>query len=206
MYMTARFILILALGAWLCGACQQSEAPSPIDPTALIEALQSDPDTEEYAVYSALINNNFKGDITQVLIMDQTRIVNPGLLEQHLGDFQENTPLAPELVNSFKERNQQPHPIEPALDIELDYQLLSQEELDAFRPTDEASGWQLLYEKYPQSTGFIYLSRVGFNADFSQALVYYEVYHYDQPLYGGYLLMSKQDGRWVVENGFEWMT
>jgi len=168
---------------------------------------QADPDTEEYAVYNALLESEFKGDsIDQILIIDHTRVNKSELLEKDLSEFQENIPLAPELVASFKERNQQPYPLKPGLNFGLEYQLLTQEEVDELHPLDEASGWKLLYEKYPNSYGFVYLSRVGFNADFSQALVYISAYHYEQPIEGGYYLMTKQDGRWVVEIGYEWIT
>ena len=168
---------------------------------------QPDPDVEEYAVYNDLLKAEFKGDeIDQVLIIDHTRVNNTKLMEQDLAAFHEHTPLAPELVTSFKERNQQPYLLKPVLDFGMEYQLLTQEEVDELRPLDEASGWKLLYEKYPNSYGFVYLSRVGFNADFSQALVYTSSYHYEQPIKGGYYLMIKKDGHWVVETGYEWMT
>jgi len=195
MYMRIGFILILALVAYLCASCQQSPIPLP------------DPDIEEYAVYNDLLEAEFKGgEIDQVLIINQTRVNHTKLLEQDLVAFHEHTPLAPELVASFKERNQGPYPLKPVLDFGMEYQLLTQEEVDELRPLDEASGWKLLKEKYPNSYGFVYLSRVGFNADFSQALVYIESFHYEQPIKGGYYLMIKKDSRWVVETGYEWMT
>ena len=210
MNVTARIILVLVLGASLCAACQQSATPSPTSPTPTSRptaAPQLDPDIEEYTVYTALLESSFTGEYTkQILIMDHTRVPNPGLVEQNLTDFQEGFPLDEELINSFKEQNQQPYLLEPVLELKWEYQLLSQEEVDEFRPQDEASGWQLFYEKYPGGVGFIYLSRVGFNADLSQALVYYEHYHYDQPILGGYYFMTRQEGGWVKEYGYEWMT
>jgi hypothetical protein len=193
--MRTRFILILVFGAYLCATCQQSATPLP------------DPDVEEYAVYNALLEAEFKGDnINQILIIDHTRVNKTELLEQDLAAFQENIALAPEMVASFKERNLHPHQLKPVLDFGMDYQLLAQEEVDELRPLDEASGWKLLKEKYPDSYGFVYLSRVGFNADFSQALVYTDSFHYEKPIKGGYYFLIKQDGRWVVENGYEWIT
>ena len=206
MYAKVRFILMLAFGAYLCTSCHQGSTLSPGSLTPVSESTatpQPDPDIEEYAVYNDLLEAQFKGNnLDQVLIIDHTRVNSAGLLEQDLTAFQEYSPLAPELVTSFKERNQQPYPLKPI----LDFQLLSQEEVDELHPLDEASGWKLLYEKYPNSYGFVYLSRVGFNADFSRALVYMDTFHYEQPLMGGYYLLVKQDGRWVVENGYEWMT
>ena len=205
-----QFILILAFGACLCVSCQQNPIHTPANPTSVIASTpqpQSDPDIEEYTVYNDWLEAEFKGDkLDQVLIIDHTRANSTKLMEQDLATFQEYTPLSPELVASFKERNQQSYPLKPVLDFGVKYQLLTQEEVDELRPLDEASGWKLLYEKYPNSYGFVYLSRVGFNADFSEALIYTESFHYDQPIKGGYYLMVKQEGRWVVENSFEWMT
>jgi hypothetical protein len=82
--------------------------------------------------------------------------------------------------------------------------LLTQEEVDELRPLDEASGWELLYEKYPNSYGFVYLSRVGFNADLSQALVYISASHYEWSIEGSYYLMTRNDGRWEVKNSYGW--
>jgi hypothetical protein len=197
MYAKTRFIPIFVLVVCFCASCQGISTPSP----------QIDPDIEEYVVYNALLESKFaSSNISLVLFIDHTRVNNQALLEQDLASFQEHTPLDGELINSFKERNQQPYPLEPILDFGVEYQLLAQEKVDELRPLDEASGWKLFNEKYPNAVGFIHLSRVGFNADFSQALVYIAHYRYDQPLQGGYYLMVKQDGGWVVENSYEWMT
>ena len=193
MNVTPRFILILTIAACMCASCQQNSAALP----------QIDPDLEEYVVYNALLESKFASDnISQVLFIDHTRVNNQVLLEQDLASFQADTPLERELINSFKERNQQPYPLEPILDFGVEYQLLTQEEVDELRPLDEASGWKLLYEKYPNSYGFVYLSRVGFNADFSQALVFMGTFHYERLMEGGYYLMIKQDGRWVIEASY----
>jgi hypothetical protein len=203
-------ILILTFGACLCVSCQQNPINIPASSTSVSAPTpkpKPDPDIEEYAVYNDFLEAEFKGDeLDQILIIDHTRVNSTKLMEQDLATFQEYTPLSPELVASLKERNQQSYPLNPVLDFGVKYQLLMQEEVDELCPLDEASGWNLLYEKYPNSYGFVYLSRVGFNADFSKALIYTESFHYDQPIKGGYYLMVKQDGRWVVETGYEWMT
>ena len=138
--------------------------------------------------------------------MDHTSVVNSGLLEQHFDMIQENTPLPPDLKASFVERNQHPYPLEPELDLDVKYQLLSQEKVDALQPMDKASNWKLFDQKFPETVGFIYLSRVGFSDDMNKALIYYEQYHYDQPLIGGYTIYTWQDGEWVGEGSLEWMT
>jgi len=206
--MRVRFILLLAFSAYLCASCQQNPTPTLASSAPTSESTATplpDPDIEEYAVYNDLLEVEFKGaDIDQILIMDHTDVTNPKLLDQNLTDFDLYTTLVPELIASFKERNQQPHQLKPILDFGVEYQLLTQEEVDELRPLDEASGWKLLYEKYPNSYGFLYLSRVGFNADFSQAFVYTSTFHYDMGLKGDYFLMVKQEGRWVIESRYGW--
>ncbi|MFC2025575.1 hypothetical protein ACFLUC_00085 [Chloroflexota bacterium] len=223
MYVRGRFILVFALSTYLCASCQQISTPSPTSSTPVRESTattipatstplsepattpQTDPDIEEYTVYNALLESRFAGaNIDQILIIDHTEVNSPALLEQNLADFQKNTPLAPELVASFKQRNQQPYPLRPVLEFGTEYQLLTQEDVDELYPLDEASGWELLYEKYPNSYGFLYLSRVGFNADFNQALVYSSTSHYEQPIEGGYYLMVRKDGRWEVDSSYGW--
>lgn len=209
MNVKARIILILVIGASLCASCQQGVTPltSRSTPTQQpTETPQLDRDIEESAVYEALLKDSFRGEIEQYLIMDQTRVNHQTLLEQDLENLQEYKPLDKELMEEFIAVNKQPSPLEPILDIDLEYQLLSQAEIDALRPLDEESGWQLYYEKFPNAVGFLYLSRVGFNADLSQALVYYEQYHYDQPITGGYQVLNRQDGEWVSEYGYQWDT
>jgi len=223
MYVRVRYILILAFGAYLCASCQQISTPVPTTSTPVSEVTattspatstplseptttpQTDPDIEEYAVYNDLLASKFKGaDIDQVLIIDHTRVHKTKVSEKDLTEFDEYLPLAPELVASFVERNQQPYPVKPVLDFGMEYQLLTQAEVDELRPLDEASGWKFLYEKYPNSYGFVYLSRVGFNADFSQALVHISTFHYEQALEGGYYLMIRQVEGWEIESSYVW--
>jgi len=171
MHTRIRFILILTFGASLFASCQKISTAVPDTSTPArdsTDAPQTDPDSEEYVVYNALLESKFAGDpIDRILIIDHTRVNSPGLMERDLEVFQENTPLATELVTNFKERNQQPYQLKPDLNFGVDYQLLTQKEVDEMRPLDEASGWRLLDEKFPNSYGFVYHSRVGFNADFS---------------------------------------
>ena len=196
MFMRIQFILILAFGAYLCASCQQISTSPTVTP-------QLDPDIEEYVVYTALLESRFAGDdIGQILFIDQTDVSSESLLERDLAAFQESTPLEGKLINSFIELSKQPYPLEPDLDFGLEYLLFTQEEVVELRSQDEASGWTLLYDKYPNAYGFVYLSRVGFNADFSQALVFMSTFHYERLMEGEYYLMIKQDGRWVIEASY----
>ena len=111
MYTKNRIILIIAVGAYLCASCQQAAThPSPSStPVSVATATPlPDPDIEDYAVYNDLLTSKFKGaDIDQILIIDHTRVHKSKVTEKDLTEFQEYMPLAPELVTSFVERNQQ---------------------------------------------------------------------------------------------------
>jgi len=210
MNVKARIILIFVICTSLCAACGQAGPPPTASPTATpqpTDAPQLNREVEESVVYATLLTHSFKGDfIEQYLIVDHTRVNNPGLLEQDLENLQEYKPLKEGVMEDFLAANQQPSALGPILDIDLQVQLLTQEEIDELRPLDKESGWQLYNEKFPNAVGFIYLSRVGFNPDLTQALVYYEQYHYDQPITGGYQVFNWQDGQWVAEYGYQWDT
>ena len=197
MNLKLRTLIFFIIGACLCVSCQDFFAPPK----------NIDIDSEEYAVYNAVLESWYElSTVSQVLLIDHTRVNSDELLEFDLASFQETTPLDGELINSFKERNKEPYPLKPDLDFGLDYQLLTQEEVDKLYPQDKASGWELFWEIYPEASGFIYLSRVGFSANFKNALVYMAQYRYDQPIHGGYYLLIKKQGGWEIINGYEWMT
>ena len=72
-----------------------------------------------------------------------------------------------------------------------------------FTPADEemfkqADGWRAFYAKYPGSVGYVSLSRVGFNNEADQALVY--VGHTCGGLCGTgkLVLLQKQNGLWGI--------
>jgi hypothetical protein len=64
-------------------------------------------------------------------------------------------------------------------------------------------GWARFYDEYPQSEGFLSLSRVGFGRKKSQALVYVALVrgHLSGRMWGDgrYILVLKKKGRWRVQ-------
>jgi hypothetical protein len=58
--------------------------------------------------------------------------------------------------------------------------------------------WQAFYRMYPLSYGLVRLSRVGFNADTTTAIIYYD--RMSGPLGGNgiYLILQKREGRWEI--------
>lgn len=204
MHRTARFLPIFIIYAILFAACQQGSSLSNNDSTAQVQSPLSQ-DTEEYAIYAKLIANEFSGEyVKQVLIMDHTDGVSQGLLELNLSEW--GITIDKETIDSFLARNQESYQLEPNLDLALEYQLITQEEVEESKPEYESGGWEEFNKKYPDSSGFITFSKVGFNSDLSQALVFFELSLYGQLLEGGYYFMVWQDGEWVVDSSYVFNT
>jgi hypothetical protein len=183
--------------AWVFTACGR---PQPTPATPVPES------SDEYAVYSALIQTRYidPGSVELVVIQDQTSIewVNDDALsyiEQELGG------VTRDLLQDFTDKNQETRDLEAALNLSVDYVFISQAEQEALFSTD--TGWTEFYEKYPASQGLLSLSRVGFNPQRDQALVY--VGNQSDWLLGVgfYFLLAQRDGAWkVVEEIFAWVT
>jgi hypothetical protein len=64
---------------------------------------------------------------------------------------------------------------------------------------DNFSGWENLYKRYPEATGIIRVSAIGFNPERTQALVYVERGCGATCGQGGYVLLSKEGKVWKVQ-------
>jgi len=84
--------------------------------------------------------------------------------------------------------------------IVFDYEILGTDELNS---AFENGSWTAFYKQYPGSTGVLGFSRVGINGDGTQALFYAS--NNCGGLCGGgtYVIMAKQDGRWVIDKEIE---
>jgi len=173
--------------------------PGPtVTPPPAIEA-------EEYAVYSALIEQNPIGyDLGSfIVIREHTTVLDADNFERSL----ENTgPLPAELVDSYRSRNAESYTLRPNLDLEQDYALMPQEEaVELFRQGGEK--WDEFYTEYPGAEGLFVVSRVGFSANEDQALVRIGFVCYDVCGAGGTYLLIKEEGSWKVqETLMGWMS
>ena len=165
---------------------------------------------EDYAVYSALINKMFiKDDIKFVVIQDQTQIY---YLSHQSPDERTNyiikglSPVSGSTLRSFFERNKQQIKLSGHFKLKTPYIILAKQEIeDFFKPRIEVEdplhkAWEEFYRKYPDSPGFIMLSRVGFDAEKKQALVY--IGHACGGLcgQGRYVVLTKEEGNWEIKN------
>jgi hypothetical protein len=184
-------LLFLALIICTLSACTLA-LPSTPQPTPLV----TDIDPEEYALFSAMLDQNIVGyhPDAPVVIRDQT---SPDI--DHL-EFALKGPhdLPKELVQAYRLRNDQPYTLDANFALKRAYTLMPQAEYDELLRTGGAS-WEDFEGKYPQAKGVFFFSRAGLNAARDEAVVSISYYCGSLCTEGGVFLMVKQDGVWKVE-------
>ena len=72
---------------------------------------------------------------------------------------------------------------------------------------DSVNGWEEFYRRYPDSPGITTLSRVGFNRERTEALVYMGAQLHYLAGAGNLYRLEKQDGVWkIVEKVMLWIS
>lgn len=164
-------------------------------------SAQSRVQTEEYAVYSALVERmNRSEQIKLVVIKEETvsRTLDAGFLTKNEKLSERLAPLVQQTLEDYIDKNREVHKLSIDLDIELPYKLLTKaEEIEIFKIRDkEHDGWKIFSEKYPGAFGYTAFSAVGFNSAMDQALVF--VSHYCGWLCGSgsLVVLVKHEGIW----------
>jgi hypothetical protein len=162
---------------------------------------QASPEPEEYVVYNALLKEMFIGKETKQLVVEKYTAVSdysngdPGQMLEML------SPLSKETTEDFKTKNEQPYELSDRFNLKVKINFLGKNELEQlFRRRDEKyDGWKIFRQKYRTAGAIVTLSRVGFNADKSQALIFVG-YQCDWLCgEGNYILLIKKEGEWKIE-------
>ena len=190
--------LTLALGMVVAAMTSGCVRPSVVDRQ-----------TEEYAVYSGLINSfqsEFGADL--LLVANQTTPTvsrDREFDEKEFIKYQLPDTTAKETLNDYKLIDSQPLNIANRFAINRRYILLSNQEARSYFENSDTRF--RLQEKYPTSSGRIMmLSRVGFNRRMNEALVYAWEYCGGDCGGGGYYLLRKEDGAWKVKEKKLWIS
>lgn len=77
--------------------------------------------------------------------------------------------------------------------MKVDYVLLNEKE------SQDIKGWDEFYKKYPNSPGIISVSRVGFNKEKNQAVVYVGLQSDYLAGRGVIFLLEKKDNSWQIK-------
>jgi hypothetical protein len=133
-------------------------------------------DVEEHAVYSALLIPLYQGGHTdRVLIRDLTSIdgFNYKSRDNMLEEITRQLPLMQaETLDSFFDANEQSYLFDKRLRLPGASRFVDAQQIESYFSEGEG-GWQAFDRDYPHYGGFITLSKVGFNRDMNQALVYF---------------------------------
>jgi hypothetical protein len=215
---SARIIaLAFALATLLAPAALRAPAAPPARAMGAPANAAEELDAEEYAVISAAINGRHGQEEEKesservILIKDMTEpwMGFEGDPERFVAELKESSKeLSDETIQDYKAKNQQSHKLAARLDVKVHYVLVDADEINGFFKEKGPGGWEDFYKKYPKSGGFTTFSRVGFNADRTQALVYQS--HSCGGLCGGgsCLLFVKKDATWVRKGavGGSWVS
>ena len=176
-----KFAAFLALVSVTVACSFLSGAPTPT--AAEIEL-------KEQEVYAFFLDD--AGDVP--LILQDISTQNPGQSRQ---DIKSNVRGASnETVDNFLERNAQPGQLSPEMQFDKEYILLKPDELSALA---SQSNWGVaLREKYPNSNGYLYFSRVGLNSELDQALIYVGQVFGPLACTGDYYLLEINNGEWLL--------
>jgi hypothetical protein len=157
---------------------------------------------EEYAVYSTLLNALYDGGHSdRILIRDHTSvdnleykaIVNP------LEDLRRQVPLVQsETLASFRDANEQSYSLDDRLRLPGTIGWISEREIEDYF-SEGGGGWQAFNRDHQNAGGFITLSRVGFNGDMNQALVYLASACGETCGLGSLVFLVKEGGTWKVK-------
>ena len=181
---------------------------------------------EEYVVYSALINATYakyipgyprpQQHIKMIVINEHT--------SQRVSDMEEiGKEAGNDILADYKAKNSQSYQLQNLFKLDVNCVLICKEELkeifiyegpgrpqECQKKPDKEFGerpnpdncmeaeWEKFYDKFPNSQGIMSLSRVGFNQDGTEALVYVEDWCGWLCGEGNYVLLSKENGQWVI--------
>ncbi len=174
---------------------------------------------EEYAVYSALIDSMFTGGRVTFDTKDQVKLlvikdvtVDSSLRASHMEEqnWKELKLVFPMLLQTaladFAAKNKELQPLKDKFNIKLKRTLIKKDELEQIF-SESGNGWNGFYNKFPDSGGYIGVSRVGFDVRKKQALVYFEHNCYRLCASGHFVLLKMSEAGWkVVKRSMSWIS
>jgi hypothetical protein len=169
---------------------------------------------EEYAVYSSYLNAIEKSPedgkaVKLIVINNQTHLVYPSCSPDAIARYDKriaNDEYKP-LFKDLQAKSTESNSLKNSFNIKHKYVFLDVKRFAAFFKSEDIDGWQEYYKAYPNSPGYISLSRVGFNADQTKALMFRSMNCGTLCASGDYLFFEKKNGQWKQVSVFNcWMS
>jgi len=175
----------------------------------------------EYEVASAYIGGIFASPnlenragqgVVKLIIANTTQSGENDLLRDGNGrpipwektakSLQEKAPtLQQTTIDAFREVNVRQASLRPSFHIATNYGLLDLDQLNSIPKGGD--WWGEYYRRFPGSQGILTLSRVGFNAERTQALFYFSNRCGGLCGAGSYVVMEKRGRGWVISKEIE---
>ena len=153
----------------------------------------------EQAVYAFLLSKMYQHRGYVIMADTATSAIGVDNTAQTLDYVLQNMhDVNPETVASFRDRNATSQPLRPDMQLGDPYVLLSQAGKNQIFSQNQ-SGWEIFYNRYPQAPGITTFSRAGFNTLLDQALVYMGTQSNWLVGTGYYILLRKVNGSWMID-------
>jgi len=158
---------------------------------------------EAYEVYAALLQGDWQGAQQKTVVISTTTkfwkaCVNPAT---------EKDSALKAALEQYNSVNKDTWKLQGKLSFGRQFDLISLDEIRSMFREGIGRGWERFGKRYPDSSGFVELSAVGFNEDKSVAVVYMGYYCGGLCGSGGVKFMKKKDGHWLhmsERECFEW--
>jgi hypothetical protein len=163
------------------------------------------PSEDEYLVYSTLIEE-MVGDAELIVIRDSTGLDFVDDISEAVEQIRKSTLGAGEgVLGDFRVKAAYPLQLENRFSFTGTIVLMSQEEFDSIFM--DGGVWDEFYERYPKSSnGIMTFSRVGFNSQLDEALVYVGIQAHFKDGAGYYVFLEKlRDGWTIGETTMAWV-
>lgn len=189
--------LFLSVLLLLVVACPRATNSQSIENAAI--------EREEYAVYSAMVVDYVFARPPTIVIANPTSNLTRAnkvsdLRFVSLTGASSSLALSQETLEDFINRNKSNRWLKPKFEISRKYVFVDFREIKRLA-NDFQHGdfeWKAFSKKYPESYGFVTLSRVGFNKQMDQALIYIQWRCPGMCGEQSYQLLAKKDGIWKV--------
>jgi hypothetical protein len=174
------------------------------------------PEDEDCAIYSAAIKELYLRDggkagsvgglvdkpVQLVVIHDHTIVLTRELeeIDNRIADWVARGTVDRSAVEAFKSVARNSTKLDQRFTLPVKYTLVSEEELKSvFKSSGLGKEWKAFYKQYPDSPGYIWVSRPGLNSKRDQALLYVARVCGTLCGSGYYLVLSKTGGEWTVK-------
>jgi hypothetical protein len=161
---------------------------------------QDAPDADEYSVYAALLKEMFIRKETKQLVIKKLTTIDEFSTEapKQTNGF---SSLSQQAINDFKTKNKQAYELNDQFKLDVKINFIRSDELNKLFQTrnSQQDGWMIFNQQYPTAYAIITLSRVGFNKERNQALIFVAFGCGWLCGEGNYILLTKKDGMWKIE-------